>query len=268
MEYFKTRARSALTSGIDDVETTLNVDDPDLFPVNAPFRILIDNEILKVTATAGPTFTVTRGEEGTAGEVHTSGATVTLVMTQAVFDNLNRFECPDGEAYTHRSLEISKDNCFVFNTSQNDGKILWNMNLRSRLLRVLVDQTEGELAVSTGDIPNISLTYDPATAPAVLIGYMVETAAAITNVRLRIDGTDIYTHADATNKFFTGFHYYSPGGGSKTYTIGITTGSPVTVAKATLVVIVFESDHMSSTETDSGDSGGEGRGDIDTGGGE
>lgn len=268
MEYFKTRARCPLTSSIDDIETTLTVDSPELFPVNTPFRVLIDNEILKVTGTSGSTFTVERGVEGTSGGAHTGGANVTLVMTASSFDNLVLWEVPDNEKYTARSLRITKDNCLVFNTNQSAGTLIWDLALRSKLLRVLVDQTENEVDVSTGDIPNISLTYDPVpTTPAVIIAYMVEVDAAITNVIVKIDSTEIYTHADGTNKFFTGFHYYAPGGGSKTYKLKITTGSPVDVKKATLIVIVLDNDHMTSDETSAGDGGGEGRGDIDTGGG-
>lgn len=50
------------------------------------FRIRIDNEIMLVTAVAGTTWTVSRGQEGTTAAAHSSGATVAHVLTKGGLD--------------------------------------------------------------------------------------------------------------------------------------------------------------------------------------
>lgn len=47
----------------------------------ANFRVLIDSELILVTAKSGTTFTITRGIEGTSAASHADGATVTHVLT-------------------------------------------------------------------------------------------------------------------------------------------------------------------------------------------
>ncbi|QJX01314.1 tail fiber protein [Frigoriglobus tundricola] len=78
-----------LTAAIDNqlTTTTLNVLSSGSFP-SPPFRIRIDNELMMVTAVSGTTWTVTRAIEGTTAAAHSSGATVTQVLTAAVMNAL------------------------------------------------------------------------------------------------------------------------------------------------------------------------------------
>lgn len=63
--------------------TSLNVAADTGFPTLAQFRILIDNELMIVTAGAGTTtWTVTRGAEGTTAASHNDGATVAHILTR------------------------------------------------------------------------------------------------------------------------------------------------------------------------------------------
>lgn len=68
----------SITSGA----TSLKVAAATGFPAAAQYRILIENEILIVTAGAGTTtWTVTRGAEGTTAASHNDGVTVTHILT-------------------------------------------------------------------------------------------------------------------------------------------------------------------------------------------
>src|SRR5881394_3159507 len=65
-------------------DTSLTVTAASAFPSSAQFRILIEDELLLVTAGAGTTtWTVTRGVESTTAAAHSSGASVYHVLTAA-----------------------------------------------------------------------------------------------------------------------------------------------------------------------------------------
>jgi hypothetical protein len=72
---------STLNGAINDSTTTVVVDDGSVFPSTGNFRVLVDTEIMHVTARTGTTLTVNRGIEGTTAASHSSGATVSHIMT-------------------------------------------------------------------------------------------------------------------------------------------------------------------------------------------
>lgn len=80
-EQFANKAASNLASSIGSGDTTLSVVSASAFPASGNFRILIDSEIILVTAVSGTTFTVTRGAESTSAASHASGAAVTHILT-------------------------------------------------------------------------------------------------------------------------------------------------------------------------------------------
>lgn len=86
IEQVSNSATTTLSAGINSSDASLTVASASLFPTSGRFRILIDSEILIVTAVSGTTFTVTRGAEGTTGASHSNGATVRLILTAASFD--------------------------------------------------------------------------------------------------------------------------------------------------------------------------------------
>lgn len=77
-------AVSTLSAAIVAADTSLPVVDAGGFPL-APFRALItdgtDNELVKVTAVSGTTFTVTRGIESTTASDWPSSATIKHILT-------------------------------------------------------------------------------------------------------------------------------------------------------------------------------------------
>lgn len=84
-EQFANNASTTLSVAITTTnETSISVTSATGFPALAQFRVLIDSELMVVTAGAGTTtWTVTRGAEGTTAATHPSGATVTHVLTAA-----------------------------------------------------------------------------------------------------------------------------------------------------------------------------------------
>lgn len=87
-EQFATRAQDSLNGAIGASDTSLIVNDASKFPTSGNFRILIDNELIKVGAVSGTTFSsLTRGQSPTSAGSHSNGATVTCVMTAEQITN-------------------------------------------------------------------------------------------------------------------------------------------------------------------------------------
>jgi hypothetical protein len=80
-ELFANQATSSLSVTMAGGDTSLVVVSSATFPTTAQFRILVDSELMLVTAVAGTTFTVTRAIEGTIAAAHTAGADVTHIVT-------------------------------------------------------------------------------------------------------------------------------------------------------------------------------------------
>lgn len=87
-ERFANSAITTLNGSISSVDTALTVTDETNFPT-APFRIIIESEIILVTSTSGPVFTVTRGQEGTSADIHMDGAKLAQIITKQGFFNLS-----------------------------------------------------------------------------------------------------------------------------------------------------------------------------------
>lgn len=86
MEYFANDLATTLNGTITSGATTLVVADATGMPSTGNFRIRIDSELMLCTSRSGTTLTVTRGVESTTAAAHTTGATVTLVLTNAGID--------------------------------------------------------------------------------------------------------------------------------------------------------------------------------------
>lgn len=83
-------ANNAVTSLSGDIvagDTSITVGSVTAFPSSGNFRILIDSEIILVTAVVGAVFTATRGQEGTTAAGHGSGASVTHLLTAQSLDH-------------------------------------------------------------------------------------------------------------------------------------------------------------------------------------
>jgi len=86
-EHFANQALTTLTAGLSEGATTLTVASVERFPTEPNFRILIDSELMLVTAVEGAPFTVERGIEETGDIPHASGSAVTQVLTAGALAN-------------------------------------------------------------------------------------------------------------------------------------------------------------------------------------
>src|SRR5689334_6339678 len=86
-EQYANNARSTLAVAVSALAGSITVDDSTRFPIYAPFRIMIESEILLVTSRSGATFTVERGAEGTTAASHAAAANVTHLLTKFGLQN-------------------------------------------------------------------------------------------------------------------------------------------------------------------------------------
>ena len=95
VEQFSNAPQTTITEDLTDVETDVDVASASGFPAAAQYRILIESELMLVIAGAGTgTWTVTRGAEGTANVAHSSGTTVTHVLTAGAIAQMRADDVP------------------------------------------------------------------------------------------------------------------------------------------------------------------------------
>lgn len=124
-EQFTNNGNSTLNGGITDVAASLVVASAATFPTDGNFRLLIDSEILLVTAVSGTTFTVTRGAEGTTGAAHSNGATVRLILTAAVMSQIRPVVIrKTGDESVTSSTTLQDDDHLVFPIGANE---IWHV---------------------------------------------------------------------------------------------------------------------------------------------
>lgn len=72
---------TTLSAGIDNVVTSFSVADGSFLSANGQYRIVINNEIMLVTARSGNSLTVVRGQEGTSATSHSASDVVAQIHT-------------------------------------------------------------------------------------------------------------------------------------------------------------------------------------------
>jgi hypothetical protein len=85
-EKFGTLGRNALNGAINNSTTSIVLWDVSTFPTSGQFRVIVDRELMTVTAISGKTFTVTRGVESTTAIAHLTGANVIHVLTTGAYN--------------------------------------------------------------------------------------------------------------------------------------------------------------------------------------
>ena len=85
-ERFANNAVTTLSAGINDSVTSVTVTDGSVFPSEGDFRIIVNEEIMIVTARSTNTLTVVRGAESTTAASQSSGATVRMILTAGAID--------------------------------------------------------------------------------------------------------------------------------------------------------------------------------------
>jgi hypothetical protein len=84
-----TQTQATLTAPIGASDTAIVVSSTTVFPTSPQFRILIDAELMLVTAVAGSVFTVTRALEGTVAVPHVQGSVTSHILTAGALAQLS-----------------------------------------------------------------------------------------------------------------------------------------------------------------------------------
>jgi hypothetical protein len=76
---------TTLTGGVNSSATSITVASTSGFPASYPYTLALDydtssEELVNVTAAAGLTLTIVRGQDGTSGTAHNAGAAVKHVI--------------------------------------------------------------------------------------------------------------------------------------------------------------------------------------------
>lgn len=104
---FTNNAQDTLDGAITNASSSLALNSASEFPTSGTFHILIDSEIILVGSVSGATFSsLTRGAEGTTAASHSSGATVTLIVTA---DQLYSFRVERGVHNSRPAASASRE---------------------------------------------------------------------------------------------------------------------------------------------------------------
>lgn len=89
-EQYANNAQNTLGAAITVTTSPVNITMSGVtgFPTTGNFRILIDSELMLVTAVSGTTFTCTRPIEGTSAATHTNGTPVVHILTAGSLEQL------------------------------------------------------------------------------------------------------------------------------------------------------------------------------------
>lgn len=79
---------TGLNGSINDSVTSVAVSDGSVFPSEGDFRVIVDSEVMLVTARSSNTLTVVRGVDGTTAASHTDTAAIKTVATADQWDSL------------------------------------------------------------------------------------------------------------------------------------------------------------------------------------
>lgn len=91
--------KTALNGAITNGQTSIDVLDGSKLPSSGDFRIIVDQEVMLVTANSSNTLTVERGQEGTLAVAHSDGKPVNQILTKAglqryLRDSIPMFDTP------------------------------------------------------------------------------------------------------------------------------------------------------------------------------
>lgn len=109
LERWSNGGESTLNGAISDSATSLTVNSASPFPSSPDFRLVIDSEIVLVTAVSGSTFTIERAQEGTSAAAHSSSATVSLYLTAGSMDQAFKDGFASADYPLNRTLNQGAD---------------------------------------------------------------------------------------------------------------------------------------------------------------
>jgi hypothetical protein len=82
------RAETTLNGAINNSTTSITVTSGAVFPSSGNFRVMVDSEIMVVTARSSNTLTVVRGQDGTSAASHSDLAPIAMIYSYQGFSKL------------------------------------------------------------------------------------------------------------------------------------------------------------------------------------
>lgn len=86
MQQLSNFATTQLNGAISNSDTSIVVDNGGVFPASGDFYVLIESEIILVTARSSNTLTVTRGQDGTTAASHADDSLIKLTLSRAAIE--------------------------------------------------------------------------------------------------------------------------------------------------------------------------------------
>lgn len=157
-EQLSNGAVSVITAAMTNVQTTLTVASTTGFPTDGNFRVLVDSELMLVTAVSGSTFTVVRGIESTSAVSHEAGVAILQIFTAAALERVMLDNIPLFGA-TERPI-IGSLTDLAGNTLTSSSFTVYNQNGAT-----ITDLSDGSIQVEHITNSAVQLSLTPPAAP-------------------------------------------------------------------------------------------------------
>jgi len=153
-ERFVNNAQTTLTSKSLSADATITVINAVDFPTEGNFRVMVDTEIMLVTAVSTNIFTVTRGVDGTAAFDHVAGSQVMAIVTR---DSLSRMIAEHTQV-----LEVPP-----FRLADSSGNVLTSADFTTHNAGTLTvtDDLSGPITLGQTGVGSTTLAKILRTAP-------------------------------------------------------------------------------------------------------